>query len=270
MSNYYQDNLNANGLYQVYQTELPRIRQYLQAEIDYVKKALTGNEHILEIGAGYGRIMKELSPAAAAVTGIDISDNSVQLGKEYLKGCTNCRLLTMDAHSLTFDGEFDVVICLQNGLSAVKGNPGELIRGCLNALKPGGTAYFSTYSDKIWETRLDWFREQARKGLLGEVDEEKTKDGVIICKDGFRADTFSRQDFISLGEASGCRYEVDAGGTAGGHNGRTITCTLCAQVTATNINSSPMHTRWHVPDCCFYCKSVRTSSPSFNVLSYFL
>ena len=35
----------------------------------------------------------------------------------------------MDAHSLTFDGEFDVVICLQNGLSAVKGNPGELIRG---------------------------------------------------------------------------------------------------------------------------------------------
>ena len=54
MSNYYQDNLNANGLYQVYQTELPRIRQYLQAEIDYVKKALTGNEHILEIGAGYG------------------------------------------------------------------------------------------------------------------------------------------------------------------------------------------------------------------------
>ncbi|MDB2010487.1 class I SAM-dependent methyltransferase [[Clostridium] symbiosum] len=209
MSNYYQDNLNANGLYQVYQTELPRIRQYLQAEIDYVKKALTGNEHILEIGAGYGRIMKELSPAAAAVTGIDISDNSVQLGKEYLKGCTNCRLLTMDAHSLTFDGEFDVVICLQNGLSAVKGNPGELIRGCLNALKPGGTAYFSTYSDKIWETRLDWFREQARKGLLGEVDEEKTKDGVIICKDGFRADTFSRQDFISLGEASGCRYEID-------------------------------------------------------------
>ena len=199
MSNYYQDNLNANVLYQVYQTELPRIRQYLQAEIDYVKKALTGNEHILEIGAGYGRIMKELSPAAAAVTGIDISDNSVQLGKEYLN----------NFNKSTFDGEFDVVICLQNGLSAVKGNPGELIRGCLNALKPGGTAYFSTYSDKIWETRLDWFREQARKGLLGEVDEEKTKDGVIICKDGFRADTFSRQDFISLGEASGCRYEVD-------------------------------------------------------------
>ena len=41
------------------------------------------------------------------------------------------------------------------------------------------------------------------------MDEEKTKDGVIICKDGFRADTFSRQDFISLGEASGCRYEID-------------------------------------------------------------
>lgn len=209
MGNYYQDSLNANGLYQVYQTDIPRIRQYLQAEIDYVKRDLRGNERILEIGAGYGRIMKELSSSAASVTGVDISENSVQLGKEYLSSCGNCTLLSMDAHHLTFNGEFDVALCLQNGLSAVKGNPSGLIEGCMAALKAGGVAYFSTYSEKIWETRLDWFREQAKKGLLGDLDEEKTKNGVIICKDGFRADTFSQQEFITFGEASGCRYRVD-------------------------------------------------------------
>lgn len=209
MSNYYQDSLNASGLYQVYQTEIPRITEYLKAEIDYVKRELTGKERILEIGAGYGRIMRELAPEAASVTGIDISVDSLRLGKEYLKDLENCSLLTMDAHNLTFHEEFDMVLCLQNGLSAVKGNPGGLIDGCLAALKSGGAAYFSTYSEKIWETRLNWFREQARKGLLGELDEEKTKDGVIICKDGFRADTFTQQDFISFGEASGCRYRID-------------------------------------------------------------
>lgn len=166
MGNYYQDNLNSHGLYQVYQTDIPRIMQYLQAEINYVKKNLTGKERILEIEAGYGRIMRELSPAATAITGIDISEKTVEFGKKYLKNCGNCTLLTMDANNLTFSDEFDVIICLQNGLSAVKGKPDRLIRSCQAALRPGGTAYFSTYSDKIWETRLEWFREQARKGLL--------------------------------------------------------------------------------------------------------
>lgn len=64
MGNYYQEKLNANGLYQVYQTDIPRIKQYLKAEIDYVKERLTGIEHVLEIGAGYGRIMRELPPSA--------------------------------------------------------------------------------------------------------------------------------------------------------------------------------------------------------------
>lgn len=209
MGNYYQENLNANGLYQVYQTSIPRIEQYLKAETDYVKERLAGTEHILEIGAGYGRIVRELAPAAAFVTGIEISEDSVLFGNFYLQDCDNCRLLTMDAYKLDFREEFDIVICLQNGLSAVKGNPAELISKCLSALKPGGAAYFSTYSDRIWDTRLEWFREQARKGLLGEVDEEKTKDGIIYCKDGFRADTFSREDLTALGESASCRYEID-------------------------------------------------------------
>lgn len=209
MGNYYQEKLNANGLYQVYQTDIPRIKQYLEAEIDYVKERLTGIEHVLEIGAGYGRIMRELAPAAAFVTGVEISEDSVMFGKSYLQDCGNCRLLPMDAHKLDFHEEFDVVVCLQNGLSSVKGNPAELINRCLSALKPGGAAYFSTYSEKIWDTRLEWFREQARKGLLGEVDEENTKDGIIYCKDGFRADTFSRDDLNALGKSTGCRYEIE-------------------------------------------------------------
>ena len=58
------------------------------------------------------------------------------------------------------------------------------------ALKvPGGRALFSSYSPKFWEHRLSWFREQADKGLLGAIDEEKTRDGLIVCRDGFVART---------------------------------------------------------------------------------
>jgi hypothetical protein len=64
--------------------------------------------------------------------------------------------------------------------------------------KDGGVILFSSYSPKIWEARLEWFREQSRFGLLGKIDEEKTCDGTIVCRDGFRASTVSGEEFVEL------------------------------------------------------------------------
>jgi len=45
---------------------------------------------------------------------------------------------------------------------------------------------------------LEWFQLQSDAGLLGEIDVEKTGDGVIVCKDGFRATTVGPEEFLSL------------------------------------------------------------------------
>lgn len=209
MVNYYARSLNSAKLFQAYQTEYPRVKQYLDEEIGFVRRNLIGNERVLEVGAGYGRIMRELAPFAGSIVGIDISSDSVAFGKDYLKECLNCSIQVMDARNPEFGEEFDVVLCLQNGLSAIKGQPERLVEQCLKVLAPGGKAYFSTYSAKFWEHRLAWFREQARKGLLGEIDVEKTCNGAIVCKDGFVATTFSEDDLKKLGEGSGCRYRVE-------------------------------------------------------------
>jgi hypothetical protein len=37
---------------------------------------------------------------------------------------------------------------------------------------------------------------QAEAGLLGEIDEEKTGAGKIVCKDGFTADTVDEEQFM--------------------------------------------------------------------------
>ena len=206
--NYYAQNLNSQKLYRVYDTKIPRVRQYLDKEIDFIRQRLRGAEKVLEVGAGYGRILKELSACAKSLLGVDISEGSVAFGKERLKEFSNVRLEVMDAHKLDFEEEFDVVLCLQNGLSALKGEAMNLVNGCMKALKKGRCAYFSTYSDKFWDYRLAWFEEQASNGLLGAIDKNQTKEGVIVCHDGFRAITFTEKDFIGLGEASGYEYEV--------------------------------------------------------------
>lgn len=207
-SDYYAHKLNAEKLYQVYRTAIPQVLDYLRSEIEFVRERLSGDETALELGAGYGRIMKELSPSLRRITGIDVSERSVALGREYLKDLANCTIETMDAHAMSFDETFDVVLCLQNGLSAMKGDPENLVRRSLRVLAPGGTAFFSSYSPKFWEHRLAWFQEQAEKGLLGEIDMENTGNGRIVCKDGFTATTFDRGEMERLGKASEYPYRV--------------------------------------------------------------
>lgn len=206
--NYYRSNLHAANLRDVYETKIPRIERYLGAEVEFVRGELSGTERVLEIAAGYGRILRALSASAASLVGVEISPDSVAYGSEYLKDAPNCSLRVADFHTMPASETFDVVLALQNALSAIKGDPEAVVKKCVAMLGENGRAYFSSYATAFWPHRLAWFEEQAAKGLIGEVDREKSGDGVLVCKDGFKATTFRREDFESLGEASGCGYRV--------------------------------------------------------------
>ncbi|MCD7952607.1 MAG: class I SAM-dependent methyltransferase [Synergistaceae bacterium] len=75
--NYYAENLHSERLRQVYETELPRVAEYLEREIGFVRSRLKKSDCVLEIAAGYGRIMREIAPGVKSVTGIDISEKNV-------------------------------------------------------------------------------------------------------------------------------------------------------------------------------------------------
>ena len=199
MGNYYEDKLSAKKLMKCYEIAPPRVKQYLEAEVNYVLQKIHPNDIVLELGCGYGRILLQLASKARLVIGIDTSLASLFLGREMLANVSNCGLLNMNAVQLTFcDRVFDCVVCIQNGISAFHVNPYDLIRESVRVTKPGGTVLFSSYSDKFWEDRLNWFQLQSEIGLLGEIDYEKTRDGMIVCKDGFTATTVRSDQFLSL------------------------------------------------------------------------
>jgi len=59
---YYEDKLSANKLLKCYEIAPPWIKQYLDAEIQFVISNVRGAGLVLELGCGYGRVMKEISP----------------------------------------------------------------------------------------------------------------------------------------------------------------------------------------------------------------
>jgi 2-polyprenyl-6-hydroxyphenyl methylase/3-demethylubiquinone-9 3-methyltransferase len=196
---YYADSLSAGRLKRVYDLATPRVLQYLKAEIDHVLEHLKSDDTVLELGCGYGRVLPELAETARFVVGIDLAVDSLRFGPKLLRDVPNVCLAAMDAVRLGFEDEtFDVVACIQNGISAFHVDQRELIEEALRVTRPGGIALFSSYSEKFWEPRLEWFRLQAKEGLLGELDEEKTGNGCIVCKDGFTATTVSPDEFLEL------------------------------------------------------------------------
>jgi ubiquinone/menaquinone biosynthesis C-methylase UbiE len=205
---YYAQKLSAERLRRVYEIATPRVRRYFEAEIEHVLSRITPGDRVIELGCGYGRVLECLAAKAGQTVGIDNSLASLRMARDTLG--RSCLLFAMDAAALGFaDGVFDLVACIQNGISAFKVEQLALMREALRVTRPGGHVLFSSYSERFWDDRLEWFEMQAAEGLLGEIDHERTREGVIVCKDGFRATTVGPDDFAALAAQLGYKAIIE-------------------------------------------------------------
>lgn len=200
MRRYYSEKLSAEKLRKVYDIAPPRIKAYLDAEIAFILDHITSTDCVLELGCGYGRVLDPIAAKARLSVGIDTSHESLLLARDSaVSRSSPLTLAEMDAVAPAFkDGVFDVVVCIQNGISAFHVDQRRLIEETMRVVRRGGRTLFSSYSEKFWDDRLRWFELQAQYGLLGEIDYDATGDGVIVCTDGFRATTVSPERFQDL------------------------------------------------------------------------
>lgn len=209
MISYYIDSLSGYRLKLCYDLAPPRVQRYLNEEIDFVRERISPGDLVLELGCGYGRVLNELLPATDFLIGIDNSLISLQFAKKTYLKLNYPNLFCMDAKKLGFrENKFDLVFCIQNGISALAIKPTLLIHEALRVTKPKGKLLLSSYSDKFWDARLKWFQIQASHGLIGEIDYNLTKEGIIICKDGFKATTFNHNQFEKLLSKIGKEYKT--------------------------------------------------------------
>jgi SAM-dependent methyltransferase len=206
---YYSEKLAGVRLKQCYDIAPPRVRQYLRAEIQHVLSRTGPEDAVLELGCGYGRVTREIAKVAKRVVGIDTAPESLALALSMADEGAPCEYLEMDAADLRFDDhEFDLVVCVQNGVCAFGLKPETLLGEALRVTRAGGLVLFSSYSSKFWEHRLKWFELQAGQGLVGEIDYDATGDGVIACKDGFRAGAMGEGDFREVCGRLGLRFSI--------------------------------------------------------------
>ncbi len=209
MHGYYTERLAAERLRACYDLAPPRTKAYLEAEVEFVLSRITPSMSVLELGCGYGRVLERLLHKRCVTVGIDTSLPSLRLALQRLGRKPCLRLACMDAIHMGFrDGVSDLTICIQNGICAFAVDQEQLFREALRVTRSGGLVLFSSYSAKFWEHRLEWFEVQAAHHLIGEIDHDATRNGVIVCKDGFRATTADETTFAKLAAVIGVSPRV--------------------------------------------------------------
>lgn len=160
-------------------------------EVDHVVAALgvQPGDRVLDVGCGPGRHAHELARRGVIVHGIDISERFVDIATrhatdEELAGATFER---MDARSLTFDDEFDAVVCLCQGafgLMTASGDDDAVIAGMVRAMKPGGRLALSAFSAyfvvRHWSDDPDVASFDAAAGVNHEHTEVRDEHGVAV------------------------------------------------------------------------------------------
>ena len=111
----------------------------------FIMERLPANPKILDVGCGGGILSEALAKAGARVTGLDLSEASIEVAKKHAQGQNlqiDYRYESVQDVADKEAGTFDAIACMEM-LEHVP-EPGKVIAACAKALKPGGQAFFST------------------------------------------------------------------------------------------------------------------------------
>lgn len=101
---------------------------------------LRGDEHVLDVGCGDGKITAEIARAVprGSATGMDASPQMIEFAKKMFPPgkCANLRFRAMDAREIRFDRQFDLLF--SNAALHWVDDHQAFLRGAADVLKPGG------------------------------------------------------------------------------------------------------------------------------------
>lgn len=115
---------------------------------------------VVDLGCGIGRVMRHLAPHCKEIIGVDISEEMVAKGREFLAGIPNARLVATDGAALPGieDGSVGFLYSLLCLIHVDRRSAYRYLQEIVRVLEPGGLAFLqfqSILSDRGMEKFLE-------------------------------------------------------------------------------------------------------------------
>jgi len=145
--------------------------------LDYIAERVSlAGARVLDVGCGGGLLAEGLAARGARVVAIDLAAENIEAARQHAAtGALTIDYRCVAVEDLAADspGEFDVVTCLEM-LEHVP-DPASIVAACAAALRPGGTAFFSTINRNLKSFALAIVGAEYVLGLLPRGTHEYAK-----------------------------------------------------------------------------------------------
>jgi 2-polyprenyl-6-hydroxyphenyl methylase/3-demethylubiquinone-9 3-methyltransferase len=172
----------------------PEYAQFFEKEIVEVKKLINKNSVILDVGCGFGREIKELSPFCKKIIGIDADPEEIKTAKSYLKDVKNKELYIQNAKKTIFSDEsFDVVICLGNTFGNFDNDKSAILEEMKRLTKKNGKIIIGVNNMESIQKKVKAFENIGLK--IKKVENKK-----ITLDTGIVSEEFSKNELKNIFE----------------------------------------------------------------------
>jgi 2-polyprenyl-6-hydroxyphenyl methylase/3-demethylubiquinone-9 3-methyltransferase len=131
---------------------------------------------VIDVGCGGGLLAEGLAARGAQVVAIDLAPENVEAARRHAAGsglAIDYRCVAVEQLAQESAGQFDAVTCLEM-LEHVP-DPASIVAACAAALRPGGTAVFSTINRNLKSFALAIVGAEYVLGLLPRGTHEYAK-----------------------------------------------------------------------------------------------
>jgi len=177
------------------------IQEFLDEELRFLKNHIQDHRDILEIGCGYGRLIKELAPKARAIAGVDYSHTLLEKARQELRNHHNVALYLQHAEEFMPKSKFDYVICMDATFGNMPGIEQQVLHNMYDACKSSGEVILSVFSEQARDAQIANYK---RIGLTGITD----LGNAITTAEGMYSRRFSKKELTELMQVVGLECSV--------------------------------------------------------------